>query len=70
MHHIYMKKGHLKQNDNNKRLFTINLWNFKHAKELLKHHQFASNFEYWNFTSNATYSNNIDNPNNYISLVI
>jgi hypothetical protein len=26
---------------------------FKHAKRLLKHHQFASGFEHWNFASNG-----------------
>jgi hypothetical protein len=27
---------------------------FEHAKVLLKYHQFASNFEQWNFINNET----------------
>jgi len=36
---------------------------FKHAKGFLKHHQFASRFEQWNFISNGTLKKiKIDNP--------
>ncbi len=31
---------------------------FEHAKGLLKHHQFASSFEKWNFISNGTLKGN------------
>jgi hypothetical protein len=38
---------------------------------LLKHHQFASNFEQWNFASNGAYVKKwFDNPNYCVTLVI
>jgi len=43
---------------------------FEHKKGLLKHHQFASSFEQWNFISNETLKRKaIENPIYYAPLV-
>jgi hypothetical protein len=44
---------------------------FEHAKWLLKHHQFPTSFEQWNFINNGTQKENEnENPTYYARLVI
>jgi len=44
---------------------------FEHVNDLLKHHQFASNFEHWNFASIGAYSKkHFDNQIYYAPFVI